>query len=460
MVIAAAFLDVVDFSIIQIALPTIRTEFAISLADAQWIVGSYGLTLAGFLLLSGRAGDIYGQKKLFIAGVSLFSVASLTGGLAPSLLSLVLSRAVQGIGAAISTVTALAIFAQIFPEGQARNKALGLFVAVLSAGFAAGSLAGGALTAAFGWRSVMFVNVPIGAVTAVLSVSYLPQTGGLERVKHLDLWGGLSSTVGVLIFVYALTNAATDGFGSVTTLVPLGVSGLMLLAFLVIESRSKAPLVPLGFLRRGVFLAANTIALIVAAASGGLGFILTVYLQQVLGYSALSTGLAFLPSSIVFLVVGGWGSSWFVNRFGVKRVLLLSMGFIIAGNALLTQISESGNLFGIELGTILWSLGASIGFPALFIAALTGIKPGEEGLASGLITTSQRVGFPLGLALLVTVASLVTAQPMGGQGASTAAVVLGFQYAFVAATAISIVGLVLVYMIKNGKTSNVAPLPV
>jgi MFS family permease len=460
LIIAAAFLDIIDFSIIQIALPTIRAEFAISLADAQWIVGSYGLTLAGFLLLSGRAGDIYGQKKLFVAGVSLFTVASLAGGLAPSLISLVVSRAVQGVAAAISTVTALAIFAQIFPEGQVRNKALGLFVAVLSAGFAAGSLAGGVLTAGFGWRSVMFVNVPIGIVTAVLSVKYLPQTGGLIKEKHLDLWGGLSSTGGILLFVYALTNAANDGLGSATTLIPLAASALVLAGFLFIESRSKAPLVPLQFLRRGVFLAANIIALIVAAASGGLGFLITIYMQQVLGYSALSTGLAFLPSALIFLVVGGWGSSWFVNHLGVKRVLLLSMSLIIAGNALLTQIPTEGSFLAIEPGSILWALGASIGFPALFIAALSGLKPGEEGLGSGLISTSQRVGFPLGLAVLVTVASLVTAQPVGCGDASVAEVVMGFRYAFVAAIVLSIVGLLLVFLIKNGgKNQNAPPVP-
>ena len=173
LIVAAAFLDIVDFSIIQIALPTIRNELVVSLPESQWIVGAYGLTLAGFLLLSGRAGDIYGQKKLFVLGVALFTISSLIGGLAPNFLFLVASRAIQGIGAAISTVTALAIFATIFPEGNERNKALGILVAILSAGFAAGSITGGVLTAALGWRSVMFVNVPIGIVTVFFSLKYL-----------------------------------------------------------------------------------------------------------------------------------------------------------------------------------------------------------------------------------------------------------------------------------------------
>ena len=454
LVIAAAFLDIVDFSIIQVAIPTIRTEFLVSLADIQWVVGAYGLTLAGFLLLSGRAGDIYGQKKLFIIGVSLFSAASLTGGLSPSLLFLVVSRAIQGVGAAISTVTALAIFAQIFPEGKERNKALGVLVAVLSAGFAAGSILGGVLTAAFGWRSVMFVNVPIGIATTVLSVKFLPRTGGQMRNGRLDLIGGLSVTGGTMLFVFALTNAANFGYSSVLALIPLVLSIIILIGFLIIESRSKAPLMPLEFLRRGTILVANMLGLIVAAASGGLGFILTIYLQQILGYSALFSGLAFLPAAIVFLVVGGWGAAWFVNRFGVKRVLLLSMALVVLGNALLTQISATGNVFGIEPGMIFWSLGASIGFPALFIVALSGTKPGEEGLASGLITTSQRVGFPLGLAVLVAIASLVSPQPIG-DGSSSLAVVEGFRYAFVAAAILSGIGLMIAFRIKEPKNPDI-----
>ncbi len=451
LVIAAAFLDIIDFSIIQIALPTIRDEFAISLPDAQWIVGAYGLTLAGFLLLSGRAGDIYGQKKLFVIGVALFTIASLIGGLSPSLISLVAARAVQGVGAAISTVTALAIFTTIFPEGPRRNRALGILVAVLSAGFAAGSILGGVLTAAFGWRSVMFVNVPIGAATAILALKYLRGSSGRKRSGRLDLLGGLTATAGVMLFVYALTDAGNNGFLSLQTIIPLVISILILVGFVAIESRTKDPLMPLGFLRRGTVITANVLTLIIAAASGGLGFIVTVYMQQILGYSALATGLAFLPSAAVFLFIGGWGSSRLVGRLGVKYVLLISLAFMIAGNAVLTQISEVGNLLIIELGTVLWGFGASIGFPALYIAALAGTKPGEEGLASGIITTSQRVGFPLGLAILVTIATLVSTQPMAVVGSpdSVGLVVLGFRYAFLAATIMSAVGFGIALQMKK-----------
>ncbi len=444
LVIAAAFLDIVDFSIIQIALPTIRTQFLISLADSQWIVGAYGLTLAGFLLLSGRAGDIYGQKRLFVIGVSLFTIASLAGGLAPSFLFLVAFRAIQGIGAAVTTVTALSIFAIIFPEGKKRARALGILVAVLSAGFAAGSITGGVLTATLGWRSVMFVNVPIGAAVALLSTRFLPDNG--ERIKsRLDLPGGLAVTIGTMLLVYALTNAANYGFLSWLTLLPLSFSILILLGFLVIESRSKSPLMPIGFLKRGAVLMANILGLILASASGGLGFILTIYMQQILGYSSLSAGLAFLPAAIVFLVVGGWGSAWLMTRLSIRRILVISMGLVILGNALLTQISVEGNFLGITMpGMILWSLGASIGFPVLYLVALSGTKHGEEGLASGLITTSQRIGFPLGLAVLLAVAGATSS-------ASTLPVdiVSGFKYAFVASTILSIIGLAIALKVKS-----------
>ncbi len=457
LVVVAGFLDVVDFSIVQVALPTIRTELIVSLAESQWIVGAYGLTLAGFLLLSGRAGDVYGQKKLFVFGIALFSVASLTGGLAPSLLALIVSRGVQGVGAAITTVTAFSLLISTFPEGRERNRALSILVAVLSAGFAAGSIAGGVLTAAFGWRSVMFVNVPIGAVAAVLSQRFLVESRVRATERSLDLPGALSVTIGLILLVYGLTNAAIEGFSTSQTIIPLGVSALVLAGFFAIEYRSKAPLVPLGFLRRGNVLAANVMGLIVTSSAGGIVFILTVYLQQILGFSALSAGLGFLPPALIFFLVGGWGSSWLVNHMGMKRVLLLSMSLVTLGSGLLIRISVASGYFGILPGLVIWALGASIGFVALSIAAVSGTKPGEEGLASGLINTSERIGFPLGLAVLLTIASATDPAPVGAadSSASLAAMVGGFQYAFLAAAILNGIGLLIALRIKNPRMTKV-----
>src|SRR3989475_1652751 len=451
LIIAAGFLDVIDFSIVQVALPTIQTELVISLAESQLIIGAYGLTLAGFLLLSGRAGDIYGQKKLFVSGIVLFTVASFTGAWPPSLLSLIVSRQIQGIGEPISTATALAILVTTFPEGKERNRALGIFVSALSAGFAAGSISGGVLTAAFGWRSVLFVNVPIGAVAAVLSQKFLASNPGRASDKHLDLPGALSVTRGLIVLVYALTNAATDGFSSLYTIVPLAISALVLAGFIAIEYRSRSPLMPLGFLRRGTVFTANVLALILTSSAGGGVFLLTIYLQRVSGYSQLAAGLEFVPPALIFFFVGGWGSSWLVNRVGLKLVLVTSMSLITLGSALLTQITVTSGYFGILPGMLLWSFGASIGFPALNIAALAGTRPGEEGLASGIIGTSQRVGFPVGLAILLTIATVTDPPPVGpaSQLGSLAGVVTGFQYAFLASTIISAIGLLIALRVKN-----------
>jgi EmrB/QacA subfamily drug resistance transporter len=449
----ASFLDIIDFSIVQVALPTIRTQFLATLADSQWIIGAYGLTLAGFLMLMGRAGDVYGQKKIFTAGIVLFTIASMAGGLAPSLLILIIFRALQGIGAAMSTVTAFAIFIRIFPEGPQRNRALGVLVAVLSAGFAAGAVAGGALTVAFGWRSVMFVNVPIGIVSAVLSQRFLPKTEGWLKNQRLDLPGAITVTLGTILLVFGLTNAATSGFDSLDTIVPLGVSVLVLASFLAIESRSKSPLIPPAFLKRGSVLTANTLALVLTSTVGGVSFIITIYLQNILGYSPLYAGLGTLPGAVIFFLVGGWGASRVMNRLGARRTLLVSTGLATVGIALLTVISAQGSYFLVLPGMIVWTLGASIGFPAVNLAAVAGTKPGEEGLASGVISTSFRIGFPLGLAVLLTIAGAFDPPAAAGVGSYAAleGVVTGFRYALFAAVLLSLLGLALASRIKDVK---------
>src|SRR2546426_1084189 len=430
-IIAAAFLDVVDFSVVQVALPTIQREFLAPLAESEWVTGVYGLTLAGFLMVSGRAGDVYGQKRLFIFGIVLFTLSSLSAGLAPSLLSLVVSRAIQGIAAAMTTATALAILAATFPEGRERNRAFGVLVSILSAGFAAGSIAGGVLTAAFGWRSVMFVNVPIGAVATILAQRFISRNGGVRATsRRLDIPGAITVTAGLILLVYAFTIAATDGLFTIQAALPLGLSALTLAAFLAIEYRSKAPLMPLAFVRRRTTLTANVLSLVVSSSAGAL-IVLTVYLQQVLSYSPLDAGLAFLPAAAIFFFVGGWGSSWLMNRLGLKRVLVISTTFVTLGLAALAPLPVSAGYLGILPGTILWALGASIGFPALAIAGLAGTKHGEEGLASGLIQTSQRLGFPLGLSMVLTVASAFDP----GLGLT------GFRYAFLGAAVLSVIGL-------------------
>ena len=453
LVMAAFFMDVIDASIVTVALPSIRTEFAASIPDSQWIYGAYAITVAGFLLLMGRAGDIYGQKKIFVSGLVIFSIASFTGGIAPSLLSLIVSRAVQGIGAAMTTVTAFAIFIRIFSEGPERNKALGYLVAVLSGGFAAGAVAGGALTTFLGWRWVMFINVPIGIVTVLLCLRYLPGGGGWLKNQPLDAPGALTVTSGTILLIYGLTNAAALGFASEWSFIPLISSALVLASFVFIESRSEAPLMPLDFIRRGSVLTANTLALVLTSIVGGVGFIVPVYFQNVLGYSAIYSGLLTLPPALTFFIVGGWVAPRLVNRFGAKRTLLVSSALISVGTLLLTPMSPNGNAFVLMPGLLVWALGASIGFPAINIAAVAGTRPGEEGLASGVVGTSSRVGFPIGLAILLTIAGAFDPPATGNVNASTntAGVVAGFQAAMLAAALIGVLGFFIALRLKDVK---------
>jgi len=439
-VIAACFLDVVDFSVVQVALPTIQRDFLVSFASAQWVIGVYGLTMAGFLMVSGRAGDVYGQKRVFVLGIVGFAASSLTAGFAPSLIFLIASRAIQGIAAAMTTATALAILAATYPEGPKRNKAFGALVAVLSAGFAAGSLVGGVLTEAFGWRSVMFVNVPIGAVAALLAYRHIAASPGRAAETRLDVPGAVTITAGLILLVYAFTNAANEGFFTLATALPLGLSAAVQTGFLAIERRSASPLMPLSFVRRRTVLEANVLSVLMTASAGGF-LLLTFFLQGSLRYSALETGLAFLPPAAVFFFVGGWGASRLVNRVGMKKTLMIAAGLITLGSALLVPISVEAGYLSILPGSVVWALGASIGFPALAIAGLAGTQPGEEGLASGLIQTSQRLGFPLGLAVLLSVATALDP----GLG------VAGFRYAFLGATALGTVGFALAVLL--GRTS-------
>jgi hypothetical protein len=282
----------------------------------------------------------------------------------------------------------------------------------------------------------MFVNVPIGAVATLLAVRYIAETPGRAADIRLDIPGAVTITTGLILLVYALTNAANEGFFTAATVLPLGISVVVQAGFLAIERRSVSPLMPLSFVRRRMILEANLLSVLMTASAGGF-LMLTFFLQGSLRFSALETGLAFLPPAAVFFVVGGWGASRVVDRLGMKRTLMISAGLVSLGSALLVPISVEVGYLSILPGTVVWALGASIGFPALAIAGLTGAKHGEEGLASGLIQTSQRLGFPLGLALLLSVATAFDP----GLG------IAGFRYAFLGATALGAIALVLAFVL-------------
>lgn len=443
---------VVDFTIVQVTLPSIGREFGVSINGLQWIVTAYGLTLAGFLTLSGRVGDLYGHKKLFITGLLLFSLASLTGGLAPSEIVLILARVVQGLGAAMASATGLSILVAAFAEGKERNRALSVFSAATGSGFAAGMILGGVITASLGWRWVFDINVPIGVAVSLLSFKYISsttggQTGSSEnRHHHLDIFGAVLVTAGLMLLVYSLTTAQNIVIESLQTLGLLLTSVIVLAFFLLIEYRSKAPLMPLEFVRRGSIFGANAVGLIQVGPFVGMVFILTNYLQQVRGYSALLAGLAFIPMGVVFLVISVFLSARLVNRFGVKPIIISGMALQTIGYLFLSPISITERYFGGLLEPMLLiGLGTGLIFTAINIAALTGTRRGEEGLASGLINTSRQIGGPIGLAVLLTVANFETQHLTGKlvvQSSSAIKMVTGFGYAFSAAALLTGIGII------------------
>jgi EmrB/QacA subfamily drug resistance transporter len=443
----AQFMTVVDFTIVQVALPSIGREFDVYVNGLQWIVTAYGLSLAGFLLLSGRMGDIYGRKKLFIIGVLVFSLASMSGGIAPSENVLILARVVQGLGAAMASATGLSILAAAFPEGKERNHALGVFGAASATGFAAGMILGGVITASLGWRWVFDINVPIGLVVSLLSIKYISSTTRRTyehtENRHLDIFGAVSVTAGLMLLVYSLNIAQNIGIGSLQTLELLLTSVIILIAFLLTEYRSKAPLMPLGFLRRSSIFGANAVGLLQFAAFVAMVFILSTYLQQVRGYSALSAGLVFLPTGIVSLV-SRFFLAKLVNRFGVKPIIILAMALQTIAYLLLSQISITESYIGGLLEPMLLiGVGIGLGITAINIAALTGTRRGEEGLASGLINTSRQIGGPIGLAVLLTVANFETSVGTGQLAEhSASAMVLGFGYAFLVAALLTVIGII------------------
>jgi EmrB/QacA subfamily drug resistance transporter len=431
LLVSAQFAVVVDFSIVQIALPTIRSQLGMSLVDSQWIVSAYGVTFAGFLLLSGRLSDIYGGKKIFLIGFLIFCASSLTAGLATSELTLIVSRVIQGVGAAVASASGLALLTRIFAPIGRLNQALGIFTAVSSAGFTSGILLGGVLTEALGWRWIFFVNVPIGAVAIALSYRTLPNLPPYQGLKRsIDFPGAVTITAGLILLIYGLSDVG-NGSTSYLTFASFILAGLVLGAFVAIESRSSAPILPLSFLRRRTIFFANLIALLTFATMVPWIFFLTFYLQVLLGYPPLNAAIAQVPAALVFLVLGGFGAPKLVKRFGVRPVLVVAMLTFSAGMTLLSRLTLSSSYAVDILPTIIIaSLGASLAVTASNIAVLSGAKRGEEGVASGIVNTSRQVGGPVGLALAVSLVGVLT-HGVGLVG-TRAQIASGLGYAFLA----------------------------
>ncbi len=448
---AAQFLVVLDFSIVQIALPTIRAELQISLADLQWIISAYGLTFAGFLLFSGRASDIYGRKALFVVGLVVFSLSSLAAGLATSEIVLIAARVVQGVGAALASATGLALIVRIFAPLGRLNQVLGIFTAVAATGFSAGVVLGGVLTETLGWRWIFFVNVPIGIVASLLAIRFLPDAG--ERVhSRLDLPGAISVTGGLMLLVYALTKVG-NGDVSYQTFLILAFAAAVLGTFIAIEHRSATPLMPLGFLRRRTIFFANATALLTFAAFVSMIFLLTTYLQLLRSYTPIYAAAALLPGSLLYFSIGGFVAPRLVKKFGTRDVLVGSLVVFSIGLLLFTRFSLTSDYFtGILPAYLIACVGGALSGTSANIAALAGAKPGEEGIASGLINTSRQIGGPIGLAVTVSVIGLATVGV--GVLAPSTEVITAFGYAFAGAAAFAALAVVTSLFLRSSSAKS------
>jgi EmrB/QacA subfamily drug resistance transporter len=444
---AAQFVVVLDASIVNVALPSIGTDLHLDEQSLPWVVNAYVLVFGGFLLLGGRAADLLGRRRVFMAGLVLFGAASLVGGLASSEGMLIGARAVQGLGGALLSPAALSIITTTFREGSERNKALGVWGAVAGAGGAAGVLLGGVLTDTLGWEWVFFVNAPVTFAAAAVTPALIGESRAEGAMRHFDAFGAITVTGGLSVFVYALVEGSDNGWGSATTLGLLGVAAALLAAFVVWELRSPAPLVPFRIFRLRNLSAANAIGLLIGASLFSMFFFVSLYMQQVLHYSPLKAGFSYLPLAVTIILSAGIASQ-LVTRLGFKPVLVGGLLLVTAGLLMFSGVSVHGDFASDVLpASLLAAAGLGFSFVPVTIASQTGVGQADAGLASGLINTSQQIGGALGLAVLSTIATSRTDDVMsaahGAQSALPGALTEGFQSAFTAGAFFAIAGAVL-----------------
>src|SRR5436309_13264882 len=398
------FMVVLDIAIVNVALPSIQIDLGFSQANLQWVISAYALMFGGFLLLGGRMADLLGRRRIFLIGIVLFTLASFLAGMAWSEPSLIAARSLQGLGAAIISPAALSILSTTFSEGRERNIALGVWGAVGGFGAAAGVLLGGILTDALSWEWIFFVNVPVGTAAFALTPLLLTESRD-ARVRRFDLPGAVLVTGGLSSLVYAITQAGQDGWLAGKTLSFFAVSLVLLVGFVVWEMRHPEPLMRFGILRTKTISGANAAGFIMGTALFAMFLMLTLYMQQVLGYSAMKTGVAYLAVAGTAIFTSGIAAQ-LVTRIGVKPVLVTGMVTLTAGLVYFTQVSVGGSYLGDLLpGFLLIAVGIGFAFVPISIAALAGVQPAEAGLASGLINTSQQIGGALGIAALSTIAT-------------------------------------------------------
>ena len=448
------FVIVLDAAIVNVAIPSIGRDLQFSTENLAWIPNAYALTFGGFLLLGGRMADLLGRRRLFMIGLGVFSIASLLGGFSGSEEQLIIWRAVQGLGAALLAPSALSMVTNMFSEGAERNKALGVWGAVSGSGGAAGVLLGGVLTEYAGWEWVLWVNVPIGIIAALLAPRLLVESRRESETRHFDAFGALTVTAGLSLLVFALVDTINAGWGSTQTIGLLIVSLALILVFIAIERRSVAPLVPFSIFRKRTLTGANVIGLLIGASLFSMFFFLSRYMQEVLRYDALKTGLSYLPLALVIIVSAG-AASVLVTRLGFKPVLIAGLVLITIGLLWFTQLPVDGvYLSDIIAPMVVAAAGLGFAFVPVTIAAVSGISEDDSGLASGLINTSQQIGGALGLAVLATIANTRTQNlaeaAQGNPAALPEALTDGFNLAFLAGAGFAVLGiLAAIFMIRS-----------
>jgi EmrB/QacA subfamily drug resistance transporter len=437
-IVAAQFMVVLDIAIVNVALPSIKTDLHFAEENLQWVVSAYAILFGGALLLGGRLGDIFGRRRLFITGLALFTGASLLGGLAWSEGSLIGFRALQGLGGALLAPATLSILMTTFAEGAERNRALGIWGAASGSGAAVGVLLGGFLTSYLSWPWVFFINVPVGLAVMAAAPFVLAESRGQNDHRHFDVAGAASVTSGVMLLVYAMTRATQDGWGSTTTISLLVGSAALIAAFLAIELRSPAPLLPLRIFRIRSVAAANATAVMIGGIAFSQFFLQTLYMQDVLGYSAIRTGVGFATMAFTIIVVSNVAQR-LVTRIGARPVLTAGLALDAVSLALFTQLPVNGHYFwNLFPGMLIGGIGLGLSFVPMTIAGLTGVSRADAGVASGLINTSRQVGGAVGLAAVSTIVSSYAAT--GSPAAVSDGLTQGFQAGFLALAGVALAG--------------------
>jgi EmrB/QacA subfamily drug resistance transporter len=429
---AATLMIVLDTTIVNVALPSIRGDLGFSETSLAWVVNAYLLTFGGFLLLGGRLGDLFGHRKLFLVGITLFTLSSLACGLSTSQGSLVAARAVQGVGGAVASAVSLSLMMNLFTEPAERAKAMGIFGFVASGGGSIGVLLGGILTDSLNWHWIFLVNIPIGGAVVLLSLRLLPSARGPASTQRLDVAGAVTVTAALMLAVYAIVNGNQKGWLSAQTLGVLGGAVALLAAFLAIEAKVHSPLMPLGLFKLRNVSTANVVGVLWAGAMFAWFFLSALYLQLVLGYSPLKVGLAFLPANLIMGALSIGISAKLVMRFGIKPPLATGLLLAAVGLVLFARAPVDGN-FVVDVlpSMLLLGTGAGIAFNPVLLAAMSDVAPEEAGLASGLVNTAFMMGGALGLAVLASVAASRTDTLLGNGDGKLAALTGGYHIAFV-----------------------------